>query len=52
MPPDRPWLPAASPATKPAAPVLPEAADVPTSPYMPEVPVSSMTGAPSVAMSE
>lgn len=48
MPPDRPWL----PATSPAAPVPPEAADVPTSPYMPEVPVSSMTGAPSVAMSE
>ncbi|WP_280810044.1 lytic transglycosylase domain-containing protein [Variovorax boronicumulans] len=48
MPPDRPWLPAASPAT----PALPAPAEVPTSPYMPEVPVSSMTGAPSVAMSE
>ena len=52
MPPDRPWLPAASPATKPAAPALAEPADVPTSPYMPEVPASSVTGSPSVAMSE
>ncbi len=52
MPPDRPWLPAASPATKPAAPALAEPADVPTSPYMPEVPASSATGSPSVAMSE
>jgi hypothetical protein len=62
MPPDRPWMPPASPASPgapalptlpaPALPTLPDPAGVPTSPFMPEVPVSSTTGAPSVAMTE
>jgi hypothetical protein len=57
MPPDRPWMPPASPASPdapalPALPTLPDPAGVPTSPFMPEVPVSSTTGSPLVAMTE
>ncbi|MGJ7611068.1 MULTISPECIES: lytic transglycosylase domain-containing protein [unclassified Variovorax] len=45
MPPERPTQ-------LPAMPSMPDPSAVPTSPYMPEVPVSSLTGSPSVAMTE
>lgn len=45
MPPERPTQ-------LPALPSMPDPSAVPTSPYMPEVPVSSLTGSSSVAMTE
>ena len=45
MPPERPTQ-------LPAMPSMPDTSAAPTSPYMPEVPVSSLTGSPSVAMTE
>lgn len=45
-------MPPEQPSQLPVLPALPEPAAVPTSPYMPEVPVSSLTDSPSVAMTE
>lgn len=45
-------MPPEQPTPLPSLPVSPVPSDVPTSPYMPEVPVSSTTAAPMVAMTE
>ncbi|SCX43113.1 Transglycosylase SLT domain-containing protein [Variovorax sp. EL159] len=45
-------MPPEQPARMPAMPALPDPAVVPSSPYMPEVPVSSATESASVAMNE